>query len=42
MMDEKEISGSTSGGLDIDSLDSLVRSINKLDGGGINIFQNPH
>lgn len=41
-MDEREASGSTSGGLDVDSLDSLVRSMNKLDGGGICIFQNPH
>jgi hypothetical protein len=43
VFDDREISaGSTNGGMDADNLDSLVRSINKLDGGGIIIFQNPH
>jgi hypothetical protein len=43
-MDEREISGTgtTSAGLDTDNLDLLVRSINKVDGGGIVIFHNPH
>jgi hypothetical protein len=41
-MDDREVSGTTSGGLDVDSLDLLVRSINKVDGGGIVIFHNPH